>query len=179
MTNSKRGFTLIELLVVISIIGLLSSIVLASLATARLKAQDASVRGSIYQLRNVAELAFQANGNYDAVQQIPGVGLVWYKSIADCTSGYSGVDSISIQMRAICNSIVTSGLTSPPGGPFLFTSYNVIGSTYSSAKYSFMAWLPSKKTYLCIGSSGGTSDNSLENAAPGGIWNNPGCYANP
>jgi prepilin-type N-terminal cleavage/methylation domain-containing protein len=44
--RSKRGFTLIELLVVISIIGLLSSIVFASLTGARARARIANVQGS-------------------------------------------------------------------------------------------------------------------------------------
>ena len=52
--KTTTGFTLIELLVVISIIGFLSSVVLASLATAREKAQLTTFVQEIHQL----EVAF-------------------------------------------------------------------------------------------------------------------------
>ncbi|MEO8637657.1 MAG: prepilin-type N-terminal cleavage/methylation domain-containing protein [Candidatus Taylorbacteria bacterium] len=47
----KRGFTLIELLVVISIIGVLASIVMASLITARDKAKIAATKATLSSLK--------------------------------------------------------------------------------------------------------------------------------
>ncbi|HEU4677303.1 MAG TPA: type II secretion system protein [Candidatus Paceibacterota bacterium] len=64
MTNLyKRGFTLIELLVVIAIIGILASVVLASLNSARDKGADAAIKSSINNARAQAELFYTNNSN--------------------------------------------------------------------------------------------------------------------
>lgn len=61
----KKGFTLIELLVVIAIIGVLASIVLASLNTARRKSRDARRITDVKQIQLGLELYFDGqNSNY-------------------------------------------------------------------------------------------------------------------
>jgi prepilin-type N-terminal cleavage/methylation domain-containing protein len=66
--KNNKGFTLIELLVVISIIGLLSSIVLASLNDARKKGKDAAIKQTMRQFQNALELYRNDNaGNYPGV----------------------------------------------------------------------------------------------------------------
>lgn len=49
--KKNKGFTLIELLVVIAIIGILSSVVLVSLNSARTKAKKASVQAALSSLQ--------------------------------------------------------------------------------------------------------------------------------
>lgn len=63
----KRGFTLIELLVVIAIIGILASVVLASLNSARDKGEDAAIKSNLNNIRAQAELFYDDNDDYDGV----------------------------------------------------------------------------------------------------------------
>ena len=59
----KKGFTLIELLVVVAIIGLLSSIVLVFLNSARAKGGDAAVKTNLHTVANEAIIFYSDNGN--------------------------------------------------------------------------------------------------------------------
>lgn len=62
--KNQSGFTLIELLVVIAIIGLLASVVLLALNSARAKARDAKRLADIRQVASAMELYFNDVNSY-------------------------------------------------------------------------------------------------------------------
>lgn len=78
----NRGFTLIELLVVIAVIGILSSVVLASLNSARAKGRDAQRQQNQHELRTALLLYYDDYGFY------PLCGA--YESMGGTFLGYDG-----------------------------------------------------------------------------------------
>jgi general secretion pathway protein G len=63
---NKKGFTLIELLVVIAIIGLLSTLAVVALGSARQKARDAKRLSDLKQVQTALELYYTDKNSYPA-----------------------------------------------------------------------------------------------------------------
>lgn len=64
MFKVHKAFTLIELLVVIAIIGILASVVVVNVGSARIKAWDAKRMSDIKSIETALELYFDDNGQY-------------------------------------------------------------------------------------------------------------------
>lgn len=64
--KNKKGFTLIELLVVIAIIGLLSTLAVVALSSAREKSRNAKRVSDVKQIQTSLELYFDDQGSYPA-----------------------------------------------------------------------------------------------------------------
>ncbi len=63
--KNTLGFTLIELLTVIMIIGILASVILVSMDTARKRAADTTIQNQMGQLRSLAEALYTFEKHYE------------------------------------------------------------------------------------------------------------------
>ena len=70
--KKSKGFTLIELLVVVAIIGILASVVLANLNSARVKSTDVAIKAVMANSRSQAALFYDAGQTYANVCSAPG-----------------------------------------------------------------------------------------------------------
>ncbi|MFA6404845.1 MAG: type II secretion system protein [Candidatus Paceibacterota bacterium] len=144
----SRGFTLIELLVVIAIIGILASVVLVSLNSARNKGKDARIISSVQQIRTLAEGGYN-NGLY--LDFIGDSDTTYNETVAGAlnTAGpnNTAVAQLVADMTANAGSVVymvTEGSTN-----IGVSAYAVYGALPSS---------PSGSTkYFCLDSTGKTN----------------------
>jgi prepilin-type N-terminal cleavage/methylation domain-containing protein len=126
----KRGFTLIELLVVISIIGILASIVLVSLNSARNKGRDARIISDVHQIR--VQIMTDYNGsNYNSSF-----------SAADTLVATGNYATLTADATAQGGAITVKTNAATP-----FTAYAIYGKLVS----------PAATTYMCIDSTGKTN----------------------
>ena len=76
MKNTKSGFTLIELLVVVAIIGLLSTLSILALNSARARARDAKRVADVKQIQTALEMYYNDMGNYPLTASVtPGAAI--------------------------------------------------------------------------------------------------------
>ncbi|HEY0980456.1 MAG TPA: type II secretion system protein [Candidatus Paceibacterota bacterium] len=105
----NRGFTLIELLVVIAVIGILASVVMASLNSARVKARTARRNSDIKQLVNAFNLGLDTTGS------LPNPGTsAWYCVSATC---YDGWGPSTISANATVDAFIAPYLPTKPSDP--------------------------------------------------------------
>ncbi len=126
----KKGFTLIELLVVIAIIGVLASVILASINTARTKGTDASIKAQLANARVQAELTYDSNGCYGSTcsSTVPAVIAPGACSTAIATTGSIFNTSVDPKFSAQ----ISGAITNDTGG-FNACSAAVGGTTWAAS----------------------------------------------
>jgi prepilin-type N-terminal cleavage/methylation domain-containing protein len=135
---SKKGFTLIELLVVMSVIGLLSSVVLAALGSAKARGRDSSIRTNLISMRNQMEVDTTRSGEYGANTN--------YANAAgtNASCGFGNFHSAGMQrLKTNLASYLTSGSN-------FVCSVNVVSDTQPATRWAVAAILPSGSGLACV-----------------------------
>ena len=117
---NKKGFTLIELLVVIAIIGLLSTLAVVALGSARVKARDSKRLSDLKQVQTALELYYTDNNGYPTAA-----------SSTLGSAGFECLDSTGFKGEGTCAADAYMGQvpSDPSSGAFVYNS--TASSTYT------------------------------------------------
>jgi prepilin-type N-terminal cleavage/methylation domain-containing protein len=116
--SQSKGFTLIELLVVIAIIGLLSTLAVVALNSARQRSRDAKRVSDIRQIQTALELAFSESNNYPAESNAV-LGTATEDVL--CNNGSASFQGDTSGCTTIYMGLVPSNPT-PNGAAYTYTS---------------------------------------------------------
>lgn len=107
---NKKGFTLIELLVVIAIIGLLSTLSVVALGSARAKSRDSKRLSDIKQVQTALELFYTDQGNYPGdTNLVLGIDTETNRGICLNVSGFAGANCENAYMGLVPKDPQNSG----------------------------------------------------------------------
>ncbi len=124
-TKLVKGFTLIELLVVIAIIGLLSTLAVVSLNSARTKSRDAKRVADIKQLQSALELFYGDQNGYPGVAAAGvALGVAATTNILSAVNGFSSAASGTTYMSG-----VPAAPTPPTGNAYTYKAWDVPAKT--------------------------------------------------
>jgi prepilin-type N-terminal cleavage/methylation domain-containing protein len=123
----RRAFTLVELLVVISIIGLLSTIAVVSLSSARTKARDAKRKADLHQIGLALAVYYEMYGTYPVPKPSTSCGNtdVWAESKGTCGGQWLTADAnfIAIMPQAPMDPINTGTNAGWGDGNYVYSYY--------------------------------------------------------
>ena len=158
--KDKKAFTLIELLVVIAIIGLLSTLSIIALNSARAKARDAKRISDVKQMQVALEMFYNDTGDYPVA--------------ASMTIGAPIFSNASAPfLRAI---------PTPPTPVDGTACISAVGTSYSPTSYLYQrtglsstGTVPSYSISFCLGSDVGqgtskVTGNQIRTITPAGIY---------
>ncbi len=148
MKRIKKGFTLIELLVVIAIIGILASVVLASLNSARAKSRDARRIADVKQIQLALELYADSHS-----QTYPG---------PDIAAVHTALEGATCSGTSACISKVPVPPTGGGQTEYAFNAATSAGAACTSAgtncnKYHIGAVLEESTNQALTGDAGATA----------------------
>lgn len=154
-----KGFTLIELLVVIAIIGVLATVVLASLNSSRTKASDAAIKSQMKELGKQTEVYSLVHGAYSTNSTIR-----WDDDAPSCRGAAATLDGTMFGSNSFDTTVrdLVLAVSSKSSGA---TSGNRVFCAASDNSWAFAAPLfdPSgSNTGWCIDSSGNSKEVSFD-----------------